>query len=150
MSKKQYVNLTPQVFKSDFMEGLVQALANETNELENAKSETKIAVPVDIIVKDNGYLMRMDIPGVKLDDVDIAIENGVLMVEGEKQLPLTDFNDKYQLKERPCGRFKRSFKLSNQIDVEKITADYTAGILEIILPKKTRDIISVNKETLPC
>jgi|GEM_PF-4520846 len=150
MSRKHDLNLTPRVFKNDFMEGLVRDLAGDQNEVDDQKKIDPKKTPVDIIVKGNNYLIRLDIPGVTLEDVDITIENGVLVIAGNRQAPFAEFNDEYQLQERSFGHFKRSFKLSDQIDFDGITADLTSGVLEINLPKKVKEIVSMNKTTLLC
>lgn len=132
------------------MEGLVQALADENAvTLDKRKMETSLT-PVDVILKDEKYLIRVDLPGVKLEDIDITIEDGVLIISGERRAPLEEFNSEYQISERSFGSFKRAFKLSDQIDIHSITADLSNGVLEISLPKKAKDALAHDKMMLIC
>jgi HSP20 family protein len=92
--------------------------------------------PVDIVETENELIMRMDVPGVELKDIDIQLEHDTLTIKGERKYERED-NQKGQHRiERSYGVFARSFTLPNTLDTEKVRADYKNGVLNVTLPKK--------------
>ena len=93
------------------------------------------APPVDIFEKQDNLVIRAEIPGVEMKDVDVRIENGVLTLHGErKQQAEVAEGNAYRM-ERVYGAFTRSFSLPTTIDAAKVTATYKDGVLEVIVPK---------------
>jgi len=89
---------------------------------------------VDILETKDDLLLVADMPGVKSDSVDIHFENGELYLHGhvgDRQ----PGDQRYLLREYGVGDFYRVFQISEQIDAEKITAEYHAGVLTVRLPK---------------
>ena len=88
----------------------------------------------DIYETENALVLTMDIPGANKDDIDITLEKNVLIVHAlvEPQAP-----EGYALamQEYEVGDFQRSFRLSNEINQDKIEADYSNGVLRLTLPK---------------
>jgi HSP20 family protein len=78
----------------------------------------------------------MDLPGVDEKAVQVRFEGGTLTVEGERLTPSSE--DVYAVRERLGGEFRRSFRLPEAIDSEKIEARYERGVLEIRVPKVDR------------
>ena len=91
--------------------------------------------PVDIFEKNENLVLRVELPGVEKDDIDIRVENGVLTLGGQRRRDeeVTEENS-YRL-ERSYGAFTRSFSLPTTVDAGKIVASYRDGILEVTLPK---------------
>jgi len=84
--------------------------------------------------KDNVYV-RMELPGMRKEDIDLSLHNGSLSISGERK---TD--DKYQnaevyRAERFVGRFQRTVTLPTPVKGEKVKAQYKDGILTVTLPK---------------
>lgn len=94
--------------------------------------------PVDILENDNELVLRADVPGVDLTDVDIHIENGTLTLKGERKFePVEEGQNRgYHRIERSYGSFARYFTLPDTVDADKVKADYKNGVLSIRLPKK--------------
>ena len=90
-------------------------------------------------IKDNGkdFVVEMDLPGFKKEDIKVDIEGGVMTISAERHSDYEDEDKKknYIRKERSYGTYKRSFDIS-EIDESGITAFYEDGLLKLILPKK--------------
>ena len=89
---------------------------------------------VDIIDGAEHILLRINMPGVDEDRIDVTLEKNVLTIHGRVALP--EYNG-YQLvySEYGVGDYERSFKLSNEIDRDKIDATVSRGVLTLKLPK---------------
>lgn len=97
---------------------------------------TAADMKVDVQDKGDSYLLEADLPGVKKEDVNLSVENGVLTISVE-QKEEKDEEDKarsYVYRERRSVSMNRSFSLEG-IQEDGITADYTDGVLRLTLPK---------------
>ncbi len=84
---------------------------------------------------DAGFVLELEVPGVREQDIALTVENGVLSVRGERtHEPREGY--RAQLQERPVGKFKRSFRLSSNVDVDGIVATLKDGVLTVRLPKR--------------
>ncbi len=93
------------------------------------------AVRMDIIETPESFRIIADLPGMDKDQIKITVEDNLLTISGERA-GLPEGSGDVVWSERRTGNFSRSFRLSDGIDVSKMTADYKNGILEITLPKK--------------
>jgi len=93
------------------------------------------APPVDIFEKQDHLVMRAEIPGVEMEDVNVRIENGVLTLHGERKQETEVTEETAYRMERVHGTFTRSFTLPTTVDAAKVTATYKNGVLEVIVPK---------------
>jgi HSP20 family protein len=93
---------------------------------------------VDVLESDSEYLLRLDVPGVDENSVNVELERGLLRVEGERKAQNEAAGPRYPLRERKAGPFRRNFRLPDAIDAEKIEAKYDRGVLEIRIPKVER------------
>lgn len=89
--------------------------------------------PVDIIDAAEEYLILVDLPGIDAEQVDMRVEEGVLLVEGERRAP--ESIERASLRERRFGGFRRAFELPRKIDADGIAARYENGVLAIRVPK---------------
>jgi len=87
----------------------------------------------DIYEKDNKYILEIDIPGIKKENIKINYENGYLTISAEKNTLSSD-PSKYVRRERFYGEIKRSFYIGLKRDTD-LKAKYIDGILTIIFPK---------------
>ncbi len=117
--------------------------------------QDKALSPVsEISETEDYYLMSMDVPGMKKEDIKIELVDNMLTISGErKREKSTDENQKFQRYEKSYGVFKRSFTLPSSVESDKVEARYENGVLELILPKvpaaKPRQIaIQANKSGL--
>ncbi|MGP0072816.1 MAG: Hsp20/alpha crystallin family protein [Bryobacteraceae bacterium] len=94
------------------------------------------APAVDIMETENELVLKADVPGVALKDIDIQLENGTLTVKGERKYEKEEKNKGYHRMERSYGTFVRYFTVPDTVDAEHVHAAYEAGVLTITLPKK--------------
>lgn len=99
-------------------------------------TENGVYFPADIYEKDGNIHVRAELPGISKDDIDIEIKDGLLTLKSEKQEEKEVKEDAYYVKECRIGRYKRSFRLPDDIDEENVSADLKDGILSITLPRK--------------
>lgn len=95
---------------------------------------------VDVRETDGGIQVTTELPGLKPEDVQVTVDDGVLRISGEKKREIEkggkDKNGgSYHLVERGYGRFERSFTLPRAVDAEKVKAQFDDGVLKIDLPK---------------
>lgn len=91
--------------------------------------------PVDIREEEDAYVVEVELPGLKKEDVRITMENNILTIQGEKKQLKEEKREKYYRAERAYGSFTRSFALPTTVKSDKIEAEYKDGILTITLPK---------------
>jgi len=93
---------------------------------------------VDISENASEYRITGELPGVRREDVDISIDNGVLTLSGERRFKKDDEDKKHHRVERSYGGFSRSFGLPDHVAIEQITADYQDGVITVHLPKLSK------------
>jgi HSP20 family protein len=81
------------------------------------------------------YILTAEIPGVELTDLDLTAINGVLTIKGIRKAPPEAREDSFRRQERFQGSWQRTLQLPGRIDEDHMTAEYTAGILKVTLPK---------------
>ena len=94
---------------------------------------------IDVTEKDNAYLVKADIPGVKKEDINVRIDGNVVQIDAQvKTEKETKGNgDKVLRSERYYGNISRTFSLADDVDDSKADAKYADGVLTLQLPKKT-------------
>ncbi len=92
---------------------------------------------VDVIDEDNQYVVKAELPGVKREDIDVSINNGVLTINAERKMEEESKDEKGRVirRESRYGQYLRTMTLDNSVDVKNVKADYTDGILKLVLPK---------------
>ncbi len=109
---------------------------------------------VDVYEKNDRYIVKADLPGIKEEDIDISISGDNLAIKGEKKAETEVKEENYYRSERTYGSFYRSIQLPSDVDAEKIKANFENGVLEVTLPKsaetKPRKItLSTGKKSAP-
>lgn len=92
--------------------------------------------PVDIYEDANHIVLKLEVPGMKLEDFDIQLENNALTVRGERRFEKETKEENYHRVERRYGSFARVFTLPNTLDPESVKANYDAGVLTVELGKR--------------
>ena len=90
---------------------------------------------VDIVETEQAYEVRAELPGVARENVQVAIENNVLTLAGERKFEKDVNKESYHRIERAYGTFSRSFTLPNRVDAERVEAKYENGLLTVAIPK---------------
>jgi HSP20 family protein len=89
---------------------------------------------VDLLEKDDEYVLHAELPGMKLDDMHIQFHEGMLTIQGERKLEHGAHNGYYHC-ERASGAFSRSFMIGPAAEADQISATYKDGMLEVHVPK---------------
>lgn len=116
-------------------------LSQLQKELERSVAEGSTATAewspaVDIKEEAGRFVIHADIPGVKPEEIDINMENGVLTIKGEKKSESKTEKEGYKRVERTYGSFYRRFSLPDTADAGAISASSKNGVLEITIPKR--------------
>jgi len=91
---------------------------------------------VDIFESQDGYLVDVELPGVKIEDIEITVEDGLLTIQGERTFA-HDQIDKTHRVERRAGPFNRSITLPSHVKTDSIDASVQDGVLMVRVPKAT-------------
>ena len=97
---------------------------------------TSWAPAVDINENEHELVVKADVPGIDVNELDIRVENNVLTIRGERKFEKNASQEEYLRVERAYGSFSRSFALSNTVNPEGIKADYQNGVLTLNIPKR--------------
>jgi HSP20 family protein len=100
---------------------------------------------VDIVDKDNSYIVTAELPGMAESDIDVKYSDGTLTIQGEKKEEKEEKKKDYYLSERHYGSFRRSFQVPNGVDADKIEATFKKGVLTVTLPK-TAEAAKIEKK----
>lgn len=92
--------------------------------------------PVDIYETDDEIVIMSELPGLKEEDIDIQVSDGVLSLKGEKKYPIEGESDNFYRLERSYGKFNRSFAIPNTVDIGTVKANLKDGLLKVTLKKK--------------
>lgn len=93
---------------------------------------------VDIVEEGDKYVITADLPGVDKKDISISAEDGILSINAERNVERKENVKGYKYFERHTGTFKRSFRLTDSLDADKIAAEYKNGVLTLSVPKKEK------------
>jgi HSP20 family protein len=89
-------------------------------------------MPIDAWRDSDQFIVELDLPGVKTDSLDLDVERNVLTVRAER--PGLDQNREMLAAERPRGVFSRQLFLGDNLDTDKIDANYHDGVLRLTIP----------------
>ena len=118
--------------------GRLTGLPIRSGDQDNDFTVVDWAPAVDIDEKDGAYLIKAELPGVKKEDVNVTIDNGMLTLKGEKRTEKESEEGngvKHQRCELFYGQFARSFRLPEEVNADEIDASYDNGILTLTIPK---------------
>ncbi len=90
---------------------------------------------VDIKETDQAFVIHADLPGVKADDIEVIMEEGVLTIKGERESTKEEEKENYKRVERFKGSFMRRFTLPDIADSSNVSAKTKEGVLELVIPK---------------
>jgi HSP20 family protein len=103
-----------------------------------ASQESNWAPAVDIREEESRYLLSADIPGVERENIEITLEDGVLILKGERRGETPTNGQDYRRKERMHGTFMRRFSLPETVDTQNISATVKDGVLSVVIPKQAK------------
>lgn len=91
---------------------------------------------VDIFEDEESITLTAELPGMRVEDVQVDVDDNVLTLKGERKLEREDRREGYHRVERAYGSFSRSFQLPDGVDGEACEAEMRDGLLRVRLPKK--------------
>jgi HSP20 family protein len=121
---------------STLQEQINRAFGDNVGRTGEESNLTSWAPAVDIYETENELVVKMDLPDVNAQNLDIRVENNVLTIRGERKFENKVNEDNYLRVERAYGAFSRSFSLANSVKSDAIKADYQNGVLTLSLPKR--------------
>lgn len=89
----------------------------------------------DIVEADSHYTVKIDLPGMRREEIKVSVQNGTLTVSGSRSRDNAENTKGYSRFERSFGSFTRTFQVPNSIDAKRIEASYKDGVLHLTLPK---------------
>lgn len=90
---------------------------------------------VDVAETAEDFQIKVELPEVKREDIKVQVDNGVLRIEGERRQEKEEKGKKYHRVERSYGSFLRSFTLPENVQGERVAAEFKDGVLQVRLPK---------------
>jgi HSP20 family protein len=90
---------------------------------------------VDVTETEEAFFVRLDVPGIPKDSIEINFHDGTLSVSGERKAAEKTEQESFVRVERSYGRFFRSFTLPKTVQSENISAAYEDGVLTVRVPK---------------
>jgi HSP20 family protein len=95
--------------------------------------------PVNVWIGEDDVLVKVEIPGINTDQIEITTKGDVLYITGTREPEKLEEGCRYHRQERGFGRFSRGLQLPFQVDQDKVEANYEKGILQIYLPRAEED-----------
>jgi len=117
------------------LRSVFNGLFDENSSRFTRPSVTKWYPAVDVLEGKDAYLIRAELPGMKREDIKVEVEDGTLVLSGERKSEKPAENVEYRHVERVAAKFRRSFSLGESAKQDGIGATYKDGILEIRVPK---------------
>ena len=99
-------------------------------------NSTDFSPRVNIRETEESLVLTFELPGMKKEEIKVAVKDDALTVSGEREFRSESNDDEYVRRELRSGSFSRSFTLPDTVDADKVNADYRDGLLEITLAKR--------------
>jgi len=90
--------------------------------------------PVDVFERDHRFTVRVELPGIKKEEIGVTCADGVLTIEGERKLANEEKTNEWYRNERTYGKFVRTVPFPEGVKVTDINAKFEGGVLEITVP----------------
>jgi HSP20 family protein len=93
------------------------------------------APPADISERKDAYVLTVELPGVKVEDLEIAFQDGLLTIQGVRSRAKDSADEQFHVLERRYGLFRRSITLPLHVQADAIEASTEDGVLQVVIPK---------------
>lgn len=130
--------LNPWTTKDPFNRLFEDLLKGWTLVSDNDETEM-LSLPVNLMEDDKNYIAKVEVPGIKPEDIDIQVEDRYVTISGHTKNEIE--KKKYHIREIYESSFTRTFMLPGQVDVDNIQADCKDGILTLTMPKSAQSTI---------
>ena len=118
----------------DTMNSLVNALFN-SDASDFASEGSEFSPRMDMKESEDAYTVKLTMPGIDKNDIDISVSDGVLTVKGETKEEAEDEKSTYLVREHKHYSYYRSVRLPSEVVADKAEAEYKNGVLKLTLPK---------------
>jgi HSP20 family protein len=98
-----------------------------------AQGAAEWAPAIDVLQKNGDLVVRAELPGVRLEDVEMMVHQGVLTISGKREEQREEEGGGYLVRERRSGSFRRSLQLPEDVDEDNIRARFENGVLEVTI-----------------
>ena len=98
-----------------------------------AGARTVRTLPMEAFRRGDQFIVALDVPGMKADDIDVTVERNVIEINARRR-PLRQEGDELIVDERPHGEFRRQLFLGDNLDTNKLTAVADCGVLTLTIP----------------
>jgi HSP20 family protein len=93
---------------------------------------------IDVHESDKAFTIDAELPGMDEDDIELTLSDGLLTLKGEKKEEKEEKKADYYLSERHYGSFKRTFRVPDSVEQDRVSAKFKKGVLSIAMPKSTK------------
>ena len=100
---------------------------------------------VDVYETEREFVREADLPGVKEQAVSLTVEEGDLVLQGQRAFERESTDRNFHCREHRSGRFARRLRLPASVDQDRIRAEWRDGVLRVILPKRPREERNVKR-----
>ena len=107
-----------------------------------------LPLPLDISESEDAYHVSADMPGLKIDDLDITLADGILTIRGEKTVERSEEGRNWHRSERRSGQLRRAIALPDNADPDKVEAALAHGVLKVDIAKRADAKNPVRKITV--
>ena len=112
-------------------------LESRSNLFNDFMDLTAISFKTDIKETEDNYILEVELPGLKREDITIETEDEYLTIKVKQNQELEEEKEDYIYRERRVGSHQRSFRLNN-VNIDEIEAEYDNGVLNVTLPKEEK------------
>jgi len=129
VTRPQFGRMIPRNMFEDLFEQFLTDRDTQLSDFVNAA--------MDLAETDQAFEVKMDLPGVSADEIDVQIVNNTLTVRGQRREEKEEKDEKKQFHriERYAGNFARSVMLPNLVNEDETIAEFKDGVLKIVIPK---------------
>ena len=92
-------------------------------------------LPLDVVEREDGVTVTASVPGIKPEDLDVTIEDNVLTIDGKTESTEETTDERFVIRERRAGAFRRSIRLPEFVNADEAATHYEHGVLTVTLPK---------------
>ena len=127
------------VWAGDPLRAMEELLGRDAQVARHARAPHAFMPSVEVKENSEGYVVKADLPGIKLDDVKVTLTGNVLRIEGHRAEEAVEDKDRFHVTERTYGAFARSFALPEGTDSESVVATMKEGVLSVTIPKRPEE-----------
>lgn len=130
------------VLRNDYEEPTVVITPVGNNKQVSSVSDRRgmLSAKMELLEKPDAYLVNVELPGVKKEDLQVHVENGMLSILAERKEEKKEDKDRYHYSERRYGSIKRTVSLPDQADESNCKAEFENGVLSLNFAKKPETV----------